>query len=237
MQATPVVVDGVMFIASGGGASPRSMPRPAPSSGSMKRGLAGALPRWSRWRKAKCFLGGGITALMALDQNTGAVSLDDADCRPARGFTSAPAVYHDGLVYIGVAGGEEGVRGQFGAYDAKTGKEVWKFWTLPGPGELGHDTWEGDPGGTAAVPVWTHPAIDPELRMVYVPIGNAGPDNDGTDAWRRQPVHRLDRCARSEDGRLQVAFPGSAPRFLGLRQCRVACAGRHPLPGLGCGKS
>jgi alcohol dehydrogenase (cytochrome c) len=42
------------------------------------------------------------------------------------------------------SGGENGVRGQFGAYDAGTGKEVWKFWTLPGPGGKGHETWEGD---------------------------------------------------------------------------------------------
>jgi alcohol dehydrogenase (cytochrome c) len=89
-------------------------------------------------------------------------------------------MYYDGLVYIGVGGGEAGVRGQFGAYDAKTGKEVWKFYTVPGPGELGHDTWEGDSWKYGGAPVWTHPAIDPDLGMIYVPIGNAGPDNDGT---------------------------------------------------------
>ena len=96
------------------------------------------------------------------------------------GTTSAPATYHDGLVYIGIGGGELGVRGQFGAYDAKTGKEVWKFWTIPGPGERGSETWEGDSWRYGGGPVWTQPAIDPELDTVYVAVGNAGPDNDGT---------------------------------------------------------
>jgi alcohol dehydrogenase (cytochrome c) len=72
------------------------------------------------------------------------------------------------------------VRGQFGAYDAKSGREVWKFWTAPGPGEIGNETWEGDSWKYGGAPVWTHPAIDPELGMVYVSTGNASPDNDGT---------------------------------------------------------
>ena len=126
------------------------------------------------------FSGERDNQLIALDQKTGTLVWKTQIADPARGTTSAPAVYHDGLVYIGVAGGEGGVRGQFGAYDAKTGKEVWKFWTLPGPGELGHDTWEGDSWKYGGGPVWTHPAIDPDLGMVYVPIGNASPDNDGT---------------------------------------------------------
>jgi PQQ-dependent dehydrogenase (methanol/ethanol family) len=81
---------------------------------------------------------------------------------------------------MGVAGGEMGARGQFGAYDAKTGKEVWKFWTVPGPGEFGHDTWEGESWQTGGAPVWTHPAIDPGLGTVYITTGNPWPVTDGT---------------------------------------------------------
>ena len=83
-------------------------------------------------------------------------------------------------MYVGIAGGESGVRGQFGAYDAKTGKEVWKFYTIPGPGEFGHDTWEGDSWMRGGGPLWTHPAIDPDLGLVYLPVGNAYPDTDGS---------------------------------------------------------
>ena len=179
MQATPVVVDGLMFIVSGGGRISAIDAATGTLKWKHETGLAGSY-RGVAVAQGKVFSGRRDNSLIALDQKTGAVIWTTRLADPARGFTSAPAMYHDGLVYIGVGGGEEGVRGQFGAYDAKTGTEVWKFWTLPGPGELGHDTWEGDSWKYGGGPVWTHPAIDPDLRMVYVPIGNAGPDNDGT---------------------------------------------------------
>jgi len=178
MQATPVVVNGVMFIGSGAGTVFAIDAR----SGAIKwkyeskmigtnRGVAVA--------EGKVFAGLRDNLLIALDQQTGELvwktTIADA------GTTSAPPVYHDGLVYIGVSGGEAGVRGQFGAYDAKSGKEVWKFWTLPGPGEKGHETWEGDSWKHGGGPVWTHPALDPDLGLVYIAVGNAGPDNDGTE--------------------------------------------------------
>ena len=179
MQATPVVVDGVLYIASGAG----NIFAIDAATGAVKwkhettfagnyRGVAVG--------EGRVFSGERDNQLIALDQRTGALIWKTQIADPVRGATSAPAIYHDGLVYMGVAGGEGGVRGQFGAYDAKTGKEVWKFWTLPGPGERGHETWEGDSWKYGGGPVWTHPAIDPELGMVYVPVGNASPDNDGT---------------------------------------------------------
>lgn len=180
MQATPVVVDGVMFIVSGAGnifaidaATGAVKWKHETTFGGSYRGVAVA--------EGKVFSGERDNQLIALDQGTGVLAWKTQLADPARGTTSAPATYHDGLVYIGVGGGEGGVRGQFGAYDGKTGKEVWKFWTLPGPGERGHETWEGNSWRYGGGPVWTHPAIDPELRMVYVPIGNASPDNDGTE--------------------------------------------------------
>jgi quinohemoprotein ethanol dehydrogenase len=179
MQATPVVVDGIMYIASGAG----SVSAIGAADGTLKWKHETGLPGTYRGvavAEGRVYFGRRDNTLIALDQKTGKVVWSAPLADPARGATSAPAVYHDGLVYIGVGGGEGGVRGQFGAYDARTGKEVWKFWTLPGPGELGHETWEGDSWKYGGGPVWTHPAIDPELRMVYVPVGNASPDNDGT---------------------------------------------------------
>ena len=179
MQATPVVVDGVMFVASGSG----NIFAIDAATGAIKwkheTTLSGTY-RGVAVGDGKVFSGRRDNTLVALDQKTGALVWKTALADSARGTTSAPAVYHDGLVFMGVGGGEGGVRGQFGAYDAKTGKEVWKFWTLPGPGERGHETWEGDSWKYGGGPVWTAPAIDPELGMVYVPIGNASPDNDGT---------------------------------------------------------
>ena len=179
MQATPVVVEGVMFIVSGAG----NIFAIDAATGAIKwkheTTLSGTY-RGVAVGDGKVFSGRRDNTLIALDQKTGALVWKTALADPARGTTSAPAVYYNGLVYIGVGGGEGGVRGQFGAYDAKTGKEVWKFWTLPGPGERGHETWEGDSWKYGGGPVWTAPAIDPDLGMVYVPIGNASPDNDGT---------------------------------------------------------
>ena len=179
MQATPIVVDGVMFIASGAG----NIFAIDAADGTIKwkhETTLGGTYRGVAVGEGKVFSGRRDNSLIALDQKTGAVAWKTQLADPARGTTSAPAIYHDGLVYIGVGGGEGGVRGQFGAYDARTGKEVWKFWTLPGPGEFGHETWEGDSWKYGGGPVWTHPAIDPELGLIYVPIGNASPDNDGT---------------------------------------------------------
>ena len=179
MQATPVVVDGVMFIASGSG----NIFAIDAATGAIKWKHQTALSGTYRGLAVgdgRVFSGRRDNTLIALDQKTGALVWKTALADPARGTTSAPAVYYNGLVYIGVGGGEGGVRGQFGAYDARTGKEVWKFWTLPGPGEHGHETWEGDSWKYGGGPVWTAPAIDPDLGMVYVPIGNASPDNDGT---------------------------------------------------------
>jgi alcohol dehydrogenase (cytochrome c) len=181
MQATPVVVDGTMYLAAGHiqardartGALKWRYPEGPVAVGHVfsNRGLVVA--------EGKVFSAAPGNMLIALDRKTGAVVWTTT--LAARGNTNAPAVYYQGLVYIGVGGGESGVRGQFGAYDAKTGKEVWKFWTVPGPGEFGHDTWEGDSWKYGGAPIWTHPAIDPDLGMNYVPTGNAGPDNDGTE--------------------------------------------------------
>jgi alcohol dehydrogenase (cytochrome c) len=85
-------------------------------------------------------------------------------------------------VITGFAGGEKGVRGRVKAFSAKDGKLVWTFYTVPGPGEVGHDTWPQDneiwqDGGA---PVWNTPAVDPELGLIYFGTGNPGPDYNGS---------------------------------------------------------
>jgi quinohemoprotein ethanol dehydrogenase len=179
-QGTPIVVDGVMYMSTGhiwardartGALKWRYPNGPLPNNTThTNRGVAVA--------EGKVFSASAGNTLIALNQYSGAVVWQTK--LATRGNTNAPAIYHDGLVYMGVGGGESGVRGQFGAYDAKTGKEVWKFWTVPGPGELGNETWEGDSWKYGGAPVWTHPAIDPDLGIVYIATGNAAPDNDGT---------------------------------------------------------
>ena len=79
-------------------------------------------------------------------------------------------------VLFGVAGGEIGVRGYLEALNAKTGAQVWKSYTVPGPGDKNYSTW-GDNFDIAhgGAPIWTHPVVDAKLGLVYVGTGNASP--------------------------------------------------------------
>ena len=130
----------------------------------------------------KVFVGQLDGKLVALDQRTGKVAWSIQAERWQEGFTitSAP-LYYDGLVITGFAGGERGIRGRVKAFNAKDGTLVWTFYTIPGPGELGHDTWPQDnelwqDGGAS---VWHTPAVDPELGLIYFGTGNPGPDYNG----------------------------------------------------------
>ena len=130
----------------------------------------------------KVFVGQLDGKLLALDQRTGAVVWSTQAERWQEGFTitSAP-LYYDGLVITGFAGAEYGIRGRVKAYDAKTGSLAWTFYTIPGPGEVGHDTWPKDSdvwqhGGAS---VWQTPAVDPQLGLLYFSTGNPGPDFNG----------------------------------------------------------
>ena len=130
----------------------------------------------------KVFFGQLDGRLVALDMRTGKEAWSVQAERWQDGFsiTGAP-LYLDGIVVTGFAGAEYGVRGRVKAFDAKTGKPLWTFHTIPGPGEVGHDTWPKDSnawqrgGGT----VWQTPAADPELGLIYFSTGNASPDFNG----------------------------------------------------------
>jgi quinohemoprotein ethanol dehydrogenase len=129
-------------------------------------------------------------SFVALDQTTGKIAwrtqLEDYH----DGFSITGATrYYDGMVFTGMSGSENGVRGRMYGLDAKTGREIWRFYTIPAPGDIGGDTWpspsDPDPvkrdaylhGGAT---VWQAPAVDPELGMMYFSTGNAGPDYDGS---------------------------------------------------------
>jgi len=94
------------------------------------------------------------------------------------GATSAPLIVKDKVV-VGISGGDAGVRGFLAAFDAETGEEKWRFWTIPGPGEKGNESWPGDSylhGGGAT---WMPGTYDPDLNMLYWGTGNPAPDYDG----------------------------------------------------------
>jgi alcohol dehydrogenase (cytochrome c) len=115
--------------------------------------------------------------LLALDMKTGAIVWDVTieDYTIGYASTIAPLVVKDKVV-IGVAGGEFGIRGFIDAYEAQTGKRAWRFYTIPGPGEPGNETWAGDSWKTGGASVWVTGAYDPALNLLYYGIGNPGPD-------------------------------------------------------------
>jgi alcohol dehydrogenase (cytochrome c) len=83
-------------------------------------------------------------------------------------------------VLVGTSGGDDGVRGFLAAFDAQTGKELWRFWTIPGPGEFGNDSWPGDMWQHGGGTTWMPGTYDPELNTLYWGTGNPSPDYDGS---------------------------------------------------------
>src|SRR4051812_5174019 len=130
----------------------------------------------------RVYLGQLDGRLVALDQKTGKRVWATPIERWQNGYTitSAP-LYFNGRVYTGISGGEFQARGRLTAVDAKTGKIDWRFYTVPGPGEVGHDSWpaDNDSWQHGGAPIWQTPAVDPELGMLYLSTGNASPDDFG----------------------------------------------------------
>ncbi len=143
----------------------------------------GRLSRGVGLGDGKVYVGRLDGRLVALDQQTGKVVWDihAGDPKVSEGITAAP-LYYDGKVIVGFTGGEYAVRGRISAYDAQTGKRIWNFYTIPGPGEIGHATWpqDNDAWKYGGAPVWQTPSVDPELGMLYFSTGNAAPDLNGT---------------------------------------------------------
>ncbi len=122
------------------------------------------------------FFGSLDDFLVAIDANNGKVVWQTEVANPSDGFTmtGAPLVVN-GSVVVGVAGGEYGIRGFLAAYDAETGRQRWKFNTIPGPGELGHDTWKNDAWRTGGGATWVTGSYDSSLDLVYWGVGNPTP--------------------------------------------------------------
>ena len=145
--------------------------------------------------------------LVALDAKSGAVRWDVAVDDNKRGYymTAAPLAL-DGRILIGVSGAEAGIRGFLDAYDPKTGRRVWRTFTVPAPGEPGADTWGGESWKTGGGSAWLTGSYDPALNLVYWGTGNPGPDWNG-DA---RPGDNLYTCSLialdATDGRIKLHF-------------------------------
>jgi alcohol dehydrogenase (cytochrome c) len=128
----------------------------------------------------KVFLGSLDAHVIALDAKTGNVVWDVSSADYAQGysFTLAPLALKN-MVILGVSGGEYGIRGFIDAYDADTGQRKWRFYTVPGPGEPGHETWEGDSWKIGGAPAWMTGVYDSATDQLFWPTGNPSPSNRG----------------------------------------------------------
>ncbi len=117
---------------------------------------------------------------VALDAKTGAVNFTRQIVDPTGGYslTHAPLVLKDKLI-VGSAGGEYGIRGFIVALDPDSGDELWRFTTIPGPGEPGHETWSGDSWKRGGGSIWLTGSYDPDLNLTYWGVGNPAPDWNG----------------------------------------------------------
>jgi quinohemoprotein ethanol dehydrogenase len=197
LEATPIVQDGVMYMTTGADDVYALDPKTGAEIWEYRSGLDQAInTACCGWDNRGVAVANGLVyvgrldgAFMALDAKTGRVEWQTQVGRWQDGYTitSAPA-YYNGVVYTGISGGEYGVRGKLTALDAATGQELWHFWTVPGPGDFGGDTWpSNDPDPVKAdaylhggATIWQQPAIDPDLGLIYFSTGNAGPDYDGS---------------------------------------------------------
>ena len=118
--------------------------------------------------------------LLAIDAKSGELLWNTTVAKSSERYsiTMSPLIVKDKVI-IGTAGGDGPIRGQIAAFDAKTGKELWRFFTIPGPGEPGNETWSGNSWMTGGVGVWNAAAYDAETNLAFFGTGNPAPDWDG----------------------------------------------------------
>jgi len=187
LEVTPVAVDGVLFVTAANDAYALDAQtgrivwhyaRPVTegliddASQHHNRGVA-------VWR-SRVYLETDNAHLLCLDARSGHLLWDVAytDGNPNYGATSAPLVVKD-KVLVGTSGGDDGVRGFVAAFDAQTGKEAWRFWTIPAPGEFGSSSWPGESYKLGGGTTWMPGTFDPELNTIFWGTSNPSPDFDG----------------------------------------------------------
>jgi alcohol dehydrogenase (cytochrome c) len=191
LQMTPLVVDGVMYVAAVNevraldartGTQRWQFVRPQ-TPGLVPTGdPAAGINRAIAVLGNRVFLQTDHAHLLALDRSNGRLlwDVEMADHRQNYGATGALLIVND-LVIAGISAGDEGVRGFLDAYRASTGERVWRFWTVPARGEPGSETWIGKAIEHGCATTWLTGSYDPEARLLYWPTGNPCPDYNGEE--------------------------------------------------------
>ena len=183
-ETTPLVVDGIMYLTQ----SPNDVVALDAKSGRAfwiyhyatslaSRPCCGIVNRGVAILGDSLFMATVDAHLVAIDAKNGHALWNVKLAEAAAGYamTMAPLVVKDKVI-VGVAGGEFGVRGFIAAFEARTGKEAWRFDTIPKPGEPGHESWRGGDWEHGSAAVWVTGSYDPDLNLTYWGTGNPGPD-------------------------------------------------------------
>jgi alcohol dehydrogenase (cytochrome c) len=186
-EATPIVVDGVLYVTGplnhAWAIDARSGRQIWHYQRQLPQGLkvcCGMVNRGFAVYGDRLFMGTLDAHFVALDMKTGKViyDIEMADAKDGFASTGAPLVVK-GKVIAGVAGGEFANRGFLDAYDPATGERLWRFYTIPAPGEPGSDSWKGEIWQRGGGPTWLTGTYDPQLNLLYWGVGNPNPDWDG----------------------------------------------------------
>lgn len=186
LESTPLVVDGILYVS-------------GPPGEVYALDARSGLPIWrfhrqqdrvnpfqiNPYNKGIAVLGKRVFVntldnnLIALDARSGRVLWEQnlADTMAGYTMTGAPLALDDKII-VGISGGEMGIRGFISAYDARDGRLLWRFDTIPGPGQPGQETWPGDSGKTGGGATWLTGSYDAQLHLLYWAVGNPGPDYD-----------------------------------------------------------
>ena len=185
LQSTPLVVDGVMYLSTSWN---RVFAIDAATGKELwhyfyqnPREIGVIYSPWNRGvalGSGRVFMGTLDNNVVALDQKTGremwkvnVEPLQKCGCN----ITGAPLIAGNKVV-VGVTGGDSAHRGYITAFDMKTGRQAWRFWTIPGPGEPGHETWNGDSWKFGGGSTWMTGSFDPEQNLVIWGVGNPAAD-------------------------------------------------------------
>lgn len=211
LEVTPVVVDGIMYITTANQAYAVDATSGRPIwhyARPLTKGVIGdagsAINRGVAVLGDRVFMVTDHAHLIALHRITGDLLWDTAmaDYREHYGATSAPLVVKN-LVISGTSGGDEGARGFIDAYDATTGKRVWRFWTMPKPGEAGSETWVGRAIEHGCGAAWLTGSYDADTNLIYWAIGNPCPDYNGDERKGVNLYTDAVVALQPDDGRLR----------------------------------